>query len=150
MNITSRGESVILVMDDGAEHVIDKPITIWEQLRYAANEAARTRHQRIVSEQRAAWVAEWLAAHPNAIEIDDGQWWDAASMSVLDRDNDHLTPRDLRRGSVPPLRVRVRSGRVGHLWTGGRYAACGRYLERDMETTTAPLCVACARIQGTP
>lgn len=148
MNITSRGESVILVLDDGTEHVIDRPITLWEQLRYAANEAARTRHQRILSERRAAWVAEWLAAHPNAIEIDNGRWWDAASMSVFDRDDDRLTPRDLPRGSVPALRVRVRSGRVGHLWTGGPTAACGRYLDRDMDATEAPLCAACARIQG--
>lgn len=150
MTITTRGETVYLVLDDGTEHVIDRPITISEQLGYAANDVARTRHQRIMSEQRAARVAEWLADHPDAIEIDDGRWWDAASMSVLDRDNDRLTPRDLRRGSVPVLRLRGPSGRVGHLWTGGPQAACGRYIDRGMEATNARLCAECARIQGAP
>ena len=150
MNITSRGETVYLVLDDGAEHVIDQPMTIWEQLRYAANDAARVRHQRIQTEQRAARVAEWLADHPDAIEIDDGRWWDAASFTVLDRDNDRLRPRDLRRGSVPSMRVRVRSGRVSHLWTGGPTTVCENWLGSDMEPTEAKLCAACARIQGAP
>ena len=150
MNITARGESVILVLDDGAEHVIDQPMTIWEQLRYAANDAVRTRQHREQTERRAARVAEWLANHPNATEIDDGRWWDAASLTVLDRDNDRLTPRELRSGSVPTVRVRVRSGRVGHLWTGGPETACGKWLDFGAQLTEAKLCANCARIQGAP
>ena len=150
MTITTRGETVYLVLDDGTEHVIDRPITISEQLGYAANDVARTRHQRIMSDQRAARVAEWLADHPDAIEIDDGRWWDAASFTVLDRDNDRLKPRDLRRGSVPSMRVRVRSGRVSHLWTGGPETVCGKWLTFGAQLTEAKLCAACARIQGTP
>lgn len=146
-NITARGETVILVLNDGTEHVIDCPITIAEQLRYATNDAARTRRQRIMFKQRAARVAEWLAHHPNASQISDGRWWDAASFTVLDRDDDRLSPRDLARDSVPVLPVKQPSGRVGHLWTGGPETACRRWMGTDMEPTTAPLCADCARIQ---
>ena len=150
MTITNRGESVILVLDDGAEHVIDQPMTIWEQLRYAANDAARARQQRIRTEQRAARVSEWLADHPDAIEIDDGRWWDAASFTVLDRDNDRLTPRDLRRGSVPSMRIKMHAARAGHLWAGGPETACGKWLSFGAQLTESKLCAACARIQGAP
>ena len=103
------------------------------------------------TERRAARVATWLASHPLAIKIDDGRWWDASSMSVLDRDNERLTPRDLRAGTVPAMRIRIRSGRAGHIWTGGSQTACRRWLGfADMEPTDAPLCAACTRIRGAP
>ena len=137
--IRAEGETIV-IEKDGNRFVIEELDGVLYAFDRAYSSAVNRQNARLYKERMDAETAAWRAKHPNAIEIAPHVYRDGFDV------RDHWTNRAPRAGEVgPPMRVKVRGGRVGHLWAGGDWTLCGKWGDHHSVTPCdLPPCPKCA------